>query len=182
MTTIDIDGTLEPAGERWRLRFTRHLPQSTDKVWRAITEPEHLAAWFPQRIVGEWSVGAPLKFVSEFGDFDGEVLAYEPPHFVEFRWGTDVIRLEVTPEDGGTMLTLLDTLVELGTAARSAAGWWICLAALEAELVGQKPASPRAEDFKAINRRFAEKFGPEAATIGPPADWEAKTQARSRLT
>jgi len=44
-------GTLEEAGGgRWRLRFTRTLDHPPEKVWRAITEPEHLRAWFPQRI------------------------------------------------------------------------------------------------------------------------------------
>jgi uncharacterized protein YndB with AHSA1/START domain len=28
----------------WRLRFTRQLTHPADKVWRAITKPDHLAA------------------------------------------------------------------------------------------------------------------------------------------
>ena len=39
-----------------------------EKVWRAVTEPEHLAAWYPQEIVGERRAGAPLRFVSSAGD------------------------------------------------------------------------------------------------------------------
>ncbi len=34
-----MNGRLEPAGDLWRLRFTRKLAHSPDKVWRAITEP-----------------------------------------------------------------------------------------------------------------------------------------------
>ena len=93
-------GTLEEAGDRWRLRFTRALAHPPEKVWRAITEPEHLRAWFPQRITGEWVVGSMLTFSHAGGlgpDFDGQVLACEPPSLLEFRWGTDVIRLEVAP-------------------------------------------------------------------------------------
>ena len=37
-----MEGTLEDAGGRWRLRFTRPLAHPPGKVWRAITEPEHL--------------------------------------------------------------------------------------------------------------------------------------------
>ena len=66
-----MDGVLEPAGDRWRLRFTRTLHHAPDKVWRALTDPEQLSAWFPQRIDADWTVGAPLRFVSAFGDFDG---------------------------------------------------------------------------------------------------------------
>jgi Activator of Hsp90 ATPase homolog 1-like protein len=75
----DVDGSLEEARDnRWRLRFTRHLNHAPEKVWRALTEPAHLETWFPQKIVGQWAVDAPLRFVSEHGDFDGRVLACEP--------------------------------------------------------------------------------------------------------
>jgi len=157
-------GTLEPAGSRWRLRFTRRLAHSPEKVWRAIVEPEHRDAWFPQRVVGDWAVGAPLKFESDYGDFDGEVLAFEPPQLVEFRWGTDQIRLEVRPDGDGTLLTLLDTFDELGKAARDAAGWHVCLDGLESSLDGKKSAS----EWKAVNQRYVAEFGAEASTIGPP--------------
>ncbi len=162
------DGVLERTDNTWRLRFTRRLAHSPEKVWRAITEAEHRDAWFPQRIEGEWRVGAPLKFVSEYGDFEGEVLAYEPPSAVEFRWGTDVIRMEVRAEAGGSVLTLLDTFAEHGKAARDAAGWHACLDLLEEALTGQLP-SASGERWQAVHPGYVKKFGPAAATIGPPA-------------
>jgi uncharacterized protein YndB with AHSA1/START domain len=55
-------GMLERAGNRWQLRFTRDLHHPPEKVWRSITEPEHLAAWFPSDIEGERAVGAVLRF------------------------------------------------------------------------------------------------------------------------
>ena len=159
-------GTLETAGSRWRLRFTRRLAHTPEKVWRAIVEPEHRDTWFPQRIVGNWSAGAPLTFESEYGNFDGEVLAYQPPTLVEFRWGTDEIRLEIRPDGDGTLLTLLDTFDEQGKAARDAAGWHVCLDALESSLAGRKSTS----EWTAVHPRYVAEFGPEAATIGPPAE------------
>src|SRR5919204_5160883 len=97
-----MTGTLEQTDAGPRLRFVRHLAHRPDKVWRALVEPEHLKAWFPDTVVvGEWAVGAKLRFepAPEHGvPFDGEVLAFEPRRLVEFRWGTDIIRLEVAPE------------------------------------------------------------------------------------
>src|SRR5215831_6926382 len=78
-------GTLEDLGGRWRLRFTRELAHPQERVWRAITEPEHLRAWFPQHISGDWVVGGTIKFSSPEGrgpDFDGEVLAFQPQSLV----------------------------------------------------------------------------------------------------
>jgi len=160
---------------RWQLRFTRQLPHSPDKVWRAISEPDHLKAWFPQTIMGEWTVGAPLKFVSKYGDFEGEVIAVDPPRLLEFRWGTDIIRLEVAAHPPGTILTLLDTIDQQGKAARDAAGWHVCLDALEAHLVG-KPSSAESGDWKSLSAGYVERFGPEASTIGPPAEVAVQQQ------
>jgi uncharacterized protein YndB with AHSA1/START domain len=167
-----MNGVLEQTGSLWQLRFTRRLDHPVEKVWRAITEPEHLAAWFPDTIiVAEWSVGAPLRFETShesIGDFDGEVLAVDPPHSLEFRWGTDTIRLEVAPDGDGSTLTLIDTIDELGKAARDGAGWHTCLDVLEHHLDGRDPDWSSSERWGEIHPGYVEAFGPEAATIGPP--------------
>jgi uncharacterized protein YndB with AHSA1/START domain len=170
----DKYGVLEPAGTRWRLRFTRHLKHPPDKVWRALTEPEHLQAWFPQKIVGQWAVGATLKFVSDNGDFEGQLLAYEPLAVVEFLWGTDTIRFEVVPDGNGSRLTLLATFDELGKAARDAAGWHACLDLFEQELDGTKPSWTVGERWQTVNKTYVERLGPEASTIGPPEGAQAR--------
>ena len=81
-------GTLTRQGDRWMLTFTRRLAHPREKVWRAVTEPEHLAAWYPQEIVGDRRAGAPLRFVSSAGDgFDGQMLVFDPPEVMEFHLG-----------------------------------------------------------------------------------------------
>jgi uncharacterized protein YndB with AHSA1/START domain len=167
-----MNGTLEQTDAGPRLRFTRHLDHPPRKVWRAITEPERLAAWFPQTIVlDRWAAGEALRFehatVPE-ASFDGEVLAFEPPTLLEFRWGTDVIRLEVAPDGAGTRLTLIDTLDTLGKAARDGAGWHVCLDRLEHSLGGAEPHWSSGERWREVHPSYVERFGPEAAAIGPP--------------
>ena len=67
-------GTLQKRDDRWTVAFTRRFPHPPDKVWRAITEPEHMAAWFPDQMVGERRAGAALRFVNQMGDgFDGKL-------------------------------------------------------------------------------------------------------------
>jgi uncharacterized protein YndB with AHSA1/START domain len=145
-----VDGTLESVGERWRLRFTRQLRHPAPKVWRAITEPEHLETWFPT----------------------GEVLAVEDGSVLEFRWGPDTIRLEIEPKDAGCTLTLTDTFDELGKAARDAAGWHECLDRLQDDLEGTTPPA-WGERWAVVHPGYVAELGPEASAIGPPDSVDA---------
>jgi uncharacterized protein YndB with AHSA1/START domain len=165
-------GTIEQVDDdRWRLRFTRILGHPQAKVWRAVTEPEHLASWFPTTIEGERAAGASLRFTlpNDLGEpFDGEMLVYDPESMIEFRWGPDVVRIELRPVADGTELTLLDTLEERGKAARDGAGWHTCLDALEAALAGENGARAQMNTWSEVHPHYVERFGPEAATIGQP--------------
>jgi uncharacterized protein YndB with AHSA1/START domain len=162
-------GSLEPTGDRWTLRFTRDLRHPPDKVWRALTEPDDLAAWFPSDIDGKREVGATLRFPFRAGEaptLEGRMLAFDPPRLLEFSWGDDLLRFELDPiGDGGTRLTLINTFDEVGRGVRDAAGWHACLDNLERRLAGE--ASQRG-GWKPLEEAYAERFPPEAATIGPP--------------
>jgi uncharacterized protein YndB with AHSA1/START domain len=172
-------GKLEPAGDRWQLRFVRDLPHPPEKVWRAITEPEHLAAWFPSTIDGERRAGAKLQFVFPFDEaptMDGEMLVYDPPSVLELRWGDDTLRIELSATASGTRLVLLDVFDDLGKAARDAAAWHACLDILAFELTGApKPwldddGRDLEDRWQILNPIYVEALGPEASTEGPP-DW-----------
>src|SRR5881275_271929 len=81
---------------RWQLRFERRLAHSQEKVWRAITEPEHLAAWFPSTIEGERAAGARLRFTFPDGvaePIEGVMRAYDPMSLLELQWGPDIVRI-----------------------------------------------------------------------------------------
>jgi len=86
-------------------------------VWRAITEREQLRSWFPCDVVvtGEtWESVPPsrLPFSPEVIDvvLTGTVLAVEEPNMLAFTWGEETLRFELSPEDGGTLLVLIDEL------------------------------------------------------------------------
>jgi uncharacterized protein YndB with AHSA1/START domain len=178
MNETDL-GTLSRQGGRWALQFTRRLAHSRERVWRAVTEPEHLAAWFPQQIVGERTAGAPLRFVSSAGDgFDGQLLVFDPPSVLEFTWGTDLLRIELQADGTGTLLILTDTFDYLGKAARDAAGWHECLDRLVTDMDGTPPLA-WGQTWRQVHPVYVATFGPAAATIGPPAGGEEHAANRA---
>jgi uncharacterized protein YndB with AHSA1/START domain len=171
-----MDGQLEQVGARWQLRFTRTLRHPPEKVWRALTEDEHVAAWFPTTIEGERTAGAELTFRHREVDLEpmtGELLAFEPPSLLEMIWGEDRLRFELSPDGDGTRLGLTATMGELGKAARDGTGWHLCLDNLARSLAGVRPPGPSAGDeWRELNRAYVARFGPEASTLGPPEEWE----------
>jgi len=172
-------GTLSRQGDRWTLRFIRRLAHPREKVWRAVTEPGHLKAWYPQEIVGERQAGAPLRFVSPAGDgFDGQMLVFDPPLVMEFTWGPDLLRIELEADGAGTLLTLTDTFDDQGKAARDAAGWHECLDLLASDL-DDTPRPAWGETWRRVHPAYVTGFGPDAATIGPPPGWEDHAASRA---
>lgn len=172
MTPTNRDlGTLAPEGDQWRLEFVRTLHHPPEKVWRALTEPEHLRAWFPADIVGDRRAGASLQFVfreNEGPTLGGEMLVYDPPTALEFRWNDETMRFDLEPTPEGTRLTFVNVFGELGKAARDAAGWHACLDMLDCEVGGEKPAWSPKDRWRDVHDLYVEALGPEAATIGPP--------------
>ena len=167
-----MDGQLEQRDGRWQLTYTRTLPHPPEKVWRALTEPEHLAVWFPTDIEGERATGAPLRFVFRNGEgptIDGQMIACEAPNLLEFRWGDEeTLRFELRAEGDGTFLTFVNRFDQVGKAARDAAGWHACLDVMAYHLDGEQPPWQTRERWQEVHARYLERFPAEAATIGPP--------------
>lgn len=129
-------------GERTGLRFVRTFRHRPERVWRAITESEHLAHWFPCDIVGDRWPGATLrfpfwpdvveKFAIEDNEVGGSLLEWDPPHCFAFLWDGDRVRFDLADAgDGRTTLTLTAWLArDVPTPQDVAAGYHTCLAHL----------------------------------------------------
>lgn len=168
-------GELERSGDVSILRYVRRLAHPQEKVWRAITEDVHLAAWFPTTMEGERSAGAPLHFAfrqAEGQPFDGQMLVFDPPSVMELRWADDVLRFELEPDGAGSILRLSVTFPEHGKAARDAAGWHVCLEQLAAACAGTDLSWQPPDRWRVVHRGYVERLGPEASAIGSPEEWE----------
>ncbi len=167
----DDYGVLERGGSRPVLRYERRLPHPPGKVWRALTEPQQLAAWFPTTIEGERAAGARLRFAFEdmpIEPMHGEMLRFEPPSVLEFSWGPDTVHFELSPDGDGTVLVLIVGLEEIGKAARDGAGWHTCLDGLALELAAERDRGIVPTRWREVHPTYVSSFGPDAATLGPP--------------
>jgi len=158
------EATLLVAGRKPVLRFERFLPRPVEDVWRAVTDPAEMQAWFPTRIeIDHWEKGATLTHHFDDAAMDplpGRVLECSEPHRLVFTWGDDTIGFELTPVEGGTRFVLTE---EIGAsrAARNAAGWEVCLERLVEGSVG--------EDWTSRFERYTAAFEPVlGAQEGPP--------------
>ena len=149
------------------VRLERRLADPPDVVWRALTERERLRAWFPSDVIGEWEVGAPLRFPFPPEVIDmtltGEVLEVDAARRLAFTWGEETLRFELSPDGDGTRLVLIDEL-PAAHAARNAAGWDTCLDRLAGLAPDEDAWQPRFERYAA---EFAPALGPQE---GPPAE------------
>ena len=160
------------------VRFVRRLAHPVDRVWRSITDPGELRHWFPAAVELELRVGAPIRFVHPDGQVDtGELRELDPPRRLAFLWGGDLLRLELEPDGDGTRLTFVHVLAGEGAdaAARTAAGWHLCLAALDRALAGEAGDAP-AGPSPAWHERYAEYVAlgfPAGAPVPDPAETPA---------
>jgi len=157
---------------RWVLRYERTLAHAPDKVWRAITESEHLAHWMPCNIVGERRAGATIELpfwpahVARYGiatpTLHGSITVWDPPSVFEWTWETDLLRWELEPIGGATLLrftTHIDADDDGPGPAQTAAGYHVCLDNL-ADLLDTGTTSPLVDaDVSPWERRYEQAVG-----------------------
>src|ERR1041385_7604155 len=158
-------------GEKWTLVLVRDLTHPPSKVWKALTEPEHLREWAPfdsDRNLGTVgtatlsTVGAPTPHVTET-----RVKRADVAKVLEFNWGGQDIRWELEPRPGGgTRLTLWHN-IDRRFISMGAAGWHICFDVLERFLSAQPlgrivgPSAMKVDGWQRLHAEYAKQFGVE---------------------
>lgn len=136
-----MTGTLESADNGYRLRFERRLDFPLERVWRAITEPEELAHWFPP--------GEELQ-----------VTESEPARLLAGTWYGDELRFELRPEGDACVLVFTHTFAEREKAARDAAGWDRVFVRFDALLRGEPISEKESlEGWSDVHERYAADLG-----------------------
>lgn len=129
--------------DRPTVRVARDYPHPIEKVWRAVTTPEHLEQWFPSPVELDLRPGGEMRFTAFEGAIaTGTVEVVEPPRQLTFTWGTDRLTFELTPDGDNTTLVLTHTFDDRYGAPSFATGWEMCLAGLRSVLAGEPLPPP----------------------------------------
>ena len=161
----------------WELVVVRELHHPPEKVWLAITDPEHLREWAPfdadkslataGASVKLTTVNAPSLHITET-----RIMRADAPHFLEYMWGANPMRWELEPIPGGTRLTL-STAINKNFISMGAAGWHICFDVMDRHLAGNPIGRLVGADtmkfaaWQRLNKEYAQQFGVEARQLPP---------------
>ncbi|CAN5268941.1 hypothetical protein BH11ACT3_BH11ACT3_27010 [soil metagenome] len=117
-STVDTDA--------FSVRRSVHIDASIEKVWAAITEPEHLTKWFPESATLDGTgVGATGHFTWGERAIPVRIDEFEPLRAISYRWGNDdsdpvtsptlvdshsvVMRFTLEPDATGVLLTIVES-------------------------------------------------------------------------
>ncbi|MUL43277.1 hypothetical protein FZ103_19250 [Streptomonospora sp. PA3] len=129
-----MSDALRPVGDEWELRFERRFAHPPQKVWRAVTEPEHLSRWYPFTATEfDPRVGGTIRFSDEDGtELRAEITEFLPPRVFAFQEhdeeaGTQGLRIELEPDGDGCRLVFVHSFADSTWAEQTEAGWVRCL-------------------------------------------------------
>ena len=164
-------GTYETIEGKPAVRFERRYPHPVDRVWRAVTDPQQLAHWFPSEVEVDLREGGAMGFTFPGGEMEpmqGRVTELDPPHRLSFLWGDEHLRIELEPDGDGCRLRFTHVLSTREQAARDAAGWHVCLDRLEQLLggdAGEAPGSEATDEWSAHYEEYQRRGVPAGAEI-----------------
>ncbi|QQZ60246.1 SRPBCC family protein [Paenibacillus sonchi] len=118
--------------------FERYYKHPVSKVWAMLTDNALLAKWFPELRVQDLSAGGSMKFDMGNGHFEVmEIKDMIVNSILEYTWGNDRVRFELSPDGAGCRLLLIEHITEItGHTAKDLSGWHVCLDVIGALLDG----------------------------------------------
>jgi uncharacterized protein YndB with AHSA1/START domain len=179
------DGTIERTENRVTFRYERRLRHPVSVVWKAITDPEQVAAWFGARVEIDLKPGG--HYISYHpGDVRvvDRIVRLDAPTLLEHTFWAEVnpdalVTWELHPSEEGCVLVLSHSLsiadIEAARTrfgddptlilSRNAAGWHHLLDKLGASL-DSTPLDWSEQAQKALQARYAAM----PATISPATE------------
>lgn len=161
----NFDGTYEVIDDRPAIVFEREYLVAPSQLWTTVATAPAMSRWFPSRVQLNAHQGGGIVFTGDphMESSTGTVTNWEPERHWSFTWGDSEIDISVEPSGEGSKLTFIEFLEAENTAARNAAGWHVCLHAMQSVLTGDTMTTPL--DWEPVYRGYAEKALPTGAVV-----------------
>ena len=152
----------------WILVLERSFEHPVEDVWAALTKADQMSNWGPFTADRDLTAVGSVKLAQinapEAGETEGDVLEVSPPHLLILRWGSDILRWELSREDDQTVLILRHRFANHQDAPSYAAGWHLCLKGLTGTLSGEEMPSMAGENafkygWKELYEQYSKQFG-----------------------
>lgn len=132
--------TIQKQQNNYVVKFNRPLSHSVDAVWAVLTENEKLQKWMNNLEIIDLRKNGKIYFNMNDGTNAFQEIAitdYGEKKLLEFDWGKDTVRFELSPTSNGSILVLLESIGELTEhTPKDLAGWHVCLGLLSDLLNG----------------------------------------------
>jgi hypothetical protein len=160
---------VEKCEDKWTLILVRQLRHSPEKVWEALTDPEHLREWAPFDVDGSLGKVGTVNFtwVGAPQSMETKVTRAEAPKLLEYgdtRW-------ELEAQGGGTRLKMWQA-IDRRFISWGAASWHIAFDVLDRMLAGEPigrivgQEAMKFEGWQRLSAEYGKQFGMEAPTWG----------------
>ncbi|GAA4428247.1 hypothetical protein GCM10023169_29170 [Georgenia halophila] len=105
--------------ETFTVRRTIMIAAPLEKVWTAVTDPEHISRWFGRTVLVGQGAGAhgTITWPGE-GAVPLRVEAFDPPRNVTYRWCNDDARPAPDTVDGAPSTIFTFTLEPMASGTR----------------------------------------------------------------
>jgi len=132
-------------------RDSIHIDAEPEFVYSYFTQPEALARWMADRAILDPRPGG--RFTLVFGDrtVDGQYVELDPPTRLVITWGrvgsatfppaSSTLEVTLTPEDGGTRVSIVHSGLPASEAPRHILGWQHYLGRLAVVAAGGEVAA-----------------------------------------
>ncbi|MDQ6419445.1 SRPBCC family protein [Paenibacillus sp. LHD-117] len=132
--------SVEKTNDGFRAVYERTYNHAPQEVWAYLTDNDKLSKWFSELRVAELRKGGLLTFDMGDGTFEEmNILDYEEGSVLEYTWGEDIVRFELSPSGEGTRLLLIEKISALTPhTPKDLAGWHVCLDVVAALLDGRE--------------------------------------------
>lgn len=166
-----VEATLTNLGQRWLLAMERTFTSPPQDIWAAVTERSLVSRWAPfdpdRDLTETGFVALPEAGIEHVDGSDqsiGTIVTVAPQRMLSLVWGGDPLDIELAPTASATVVRLSHTFDNRANAASYAAGWHLCLTALEGVAAGiEVPRmvgdAAKRHGWDELNERYSELFG-----------------------